>query len=105
MVGRFPPTIPLLKPPKQLCSLGNIAGGHHEQSSRMPTQELDMLTSRQAADLLGYTVQHVRRLVRSGTLRGIKHGRDWVVEKTSVEQYLADRENIRLPLRVESDSR
>lgn len=57
----------------------------------------DLITSADAARQLGYTVQHVRRLVRQGTLVGVKMGRDWVVQQTSVEELAARRENLPLP--------
>jgi len=60
----------------------------------------DFITSVEAADALGYTVQHVRRLVRQGKLAGKKLGRDWVVERQGVERLAAARKNLRLPLRI-----
>ena len=56
-----------------------------------------LLTSMEAARRLGYTVQHVRRLIRQGSLHGQKLGRDWVVEERSVAQMLRRRENLALP--------
>ena len=56
------------------------------------------LTTRDAADLLGYTVQHVRRLIREGRLLGSRFGRDWLVDKESVARYVAHRENLELPI-------
>lgn len=58
----------------------------------------DLITSADAAKQLGYTVQHIRRLVRQGTLLGEKMGRDWVVQQSSVEEFMAHRENLPLPL-------
>jgi excisionase family DNA binding protein len=58
----------------------------------------DFITSADAARQLGYTVQHVRRLVRQGTLSGVKMGRDWVVQQSSVQELMALRENLSLPL-------
>lgn len=54
--------------------------------------------SQDAADRLGYTRQHVRRLIRAGHLRGRKLGRDWFVDPDSVGAYLASLENHELPL-------
>ena len=42
------------------------------------------VTVSQAAQELGYTVQHVRWLLRSGKLAGTKLGRDWLVSRDSV---------------------
>jgi excisionase family DNA binding protein len=36
-----------------------------------------MLSTREAADRLGYDVGHVRRLCATGHLRAVKRGRDW----------------------------
>ena len=56
------------------------------------------LSSAQAAELLGFTVQHVRRLIKQGELDGVKVGRDWVVNAQSVAEFLRRRENLELPL-------
>lgn len=66
-----------------------------------PGHMTDLITSADAAEQLGYTVQHVRRLVRQGTLVGVKMGRDWVVEQSSVQDLLARRENLSLALEEE----
>lgn len=58
----------------------------------------DFSTSIEAAEILGYTVQHVRRLIREGKLPGKKLGRDWMVERAAVEKFMASRDNLRLPL-------
>jgi excisionase family DNA binding protein len=56
------------------------------------------MTSAEAAERLGYTVQHVRRLVRQNRLEGFKLGRDWVVVCASVDNMLARDEYLALPL-------
>jgi len=58
----------------------------------------DDLTSGEAAEQLGYTVQHVRRLIREGKLAGVKLGRDWIISTDSVHRYQADQNNLDLPL-------
>jgi len=58
----------------------------------------DHMTAQEAADRLGYTVQHVRRLLRDGGLDGAKVGRDWLVLKTSVADYASRQANLSLPL-------
>lgn len=58
------------------------------------------VTSQGAADRLGYTRQHVRRLIRTGQLKGAKVGRDWVVDPDSIDTYVASLENHELPLRA-----
>jgi excisionase family DNA binding protein len=59
----------------------------------------DFLTVAEAALRLDRTEQHVRRLVRGGVLIGRKVGRDWAIEPSSVQRYLAQRAN--LPLQLE----
>ncbi len=49
----------------------------------------NLLTIAETAKLLGYTQQHVRRLVAAGELAGEKLGRDWVISRASVEDYRA----------------
>lgn len=45
------------------------------------------MTVPEAAEALGYTVQHTRLLLRQGRLRGNKIGRDWVVLREAVAEY------------------
>ena len=39
----------------------------------------ELLTTRQAAQTLGLSSDHVRRLLEQGRIKGKKLGRDWVV--------------------------
>lgn len=57
----------------------------------------EYITSAQAAEQLGYTIQHVRRLIGQGRLAGFKLGRDWVVSRTSVEAMAVKGELLDLP--------
>ena len=41
-----------------------------------------------AAELTGYNIQYLRRLLRSGKLEGIKIGQLWLIEMQSLEKYL-----------------
>jgi excisionase family DNA binding protein len=41
-----------------------------------------------AAEVTGYNIQHLRRLLRSGMLEGIKIGQNWLIEMQSLETYL-----------------
>ena len=45
---------------------------------------MEWLTVKEAAELLGYTPQHVRRLIIAGDLTGQKRGRDWFVTRSSL---------------------
>ena len=60
--------------------------------------DTNFLNCQEAAERLGYTRQHISRLVRTGRLLGRKVGRDWIVSSESVERYAAERENLSLPL-------
>jgi excisionase family DNA binding protein len=56
-------------------------------SFRVMVNQRDFITVREAANLLGYTYQHTRLLLRQGKLRGTKIGRDWVVLREDVAEY------------------
>ena len=56
------------------------------KSSVMATGN-DFMTTVEASQALGYTVQHTRLLVRQGHLRGAKIGRDWMIIRESVAEY------------------
>lgn len=49
------------------------------------------MTTKEAADTLGYTPQHTRLLIREGKLPAVKSGRDWLLPRKAVEDYLAAR--------------
>ena len=56
----------------------------------MNTQAL--MTTREAAENLGYTIQHTRLLIRQGKIEASKFGRDWLVVRESVIEYKAGQE-------------
>ena len=41
-----------------------------------------------AAEFSGYSLQYLRRLLRSGKLTGLKIGQVWLIEKSTFETYL-----------------
>ena len=47
----------------------------------------DFITTEDAAHILNFHVEHVRRLLREGDLKGEKIGTAWLVLKKSVEEY------------------
>lgn len=59
---------------------------------------LNYISTEDAAATLGYTPQHVGRLVRCGKLEGKKLGRDWLILRESVRRRLEMRTNYALPL-------
>jgi len=46
------------------------------------------ITVQVAADVTGYNIQYLRRLLRSGTLKGVKIGQVWLIDMESLETYL-----------------
>jgi excisionase family DNA binding protein len=53
----------------------------------------EYITTEEAASILKLTSSRVRQLVRSEILRAVKFGRDWQVERQSVEEYARRRKN------------
>jgi excisionase family DNA binding protein len=74
----------------------------HTTRRSCPLSLPEFLTCQDAARELGYTSQHTGRLVRDGQLKGAKLGRDWIIEKDSVGDFLASRENLDLPLDLDA---
>jgi excisionase family DNA binding protein len=46
----------------------------------------DKLTARQAAEILGYHINHVYRLLRSGVMEGEQFNRVWMIDPAEVER-------------------
>ena len=46
-----------------------------------------------ASDVTGYNIQYLRRILRSGTLEGVKIGQMWLIEIDALEVYLRRIEN------------
>ncbi len=45
------------------------------------------ITVQAAADITGYNIQYLRRMLRSGTLEGVKIGQMWLIEMDALEAY------------------
>ncbi|MBN2549941.1 MAG: helix-turn-helix domain-containing protein [Anaerolineales bacterium] len=54
----------------------------------------DYMTTQEAAAKMGYHLESVRRMLRDQELRGIKWGREWLVLRKSVEEYLKRAEGL-----------
>jgi len=54
----------------------------------------DFVTTEEAARILQFHVEHVRRLLREGDLKGEKIGTAWLVLKKSVEKYIKETEGM-----------
>jgi excisionase family DNA binding protein len=59
-------------------------------------QEGAVLTINEAAQALGYSRQHTRLLARQGRLRGTKAGRDWMIPRAAVKEYIEQRGTVPL---------
>ena len=46
----------------------------------------DKLTAQEAADQLGYHVNHVYRLLKQGKMRGEQFNRVWLIDRTEIER-------------------
>ena len=46
------------------------------------------ISAKDAAEISGYSLQYLRRLLRYGKLEGLKIGQVWLIEKTALEEYL-----------------
>ena len=46
----------------------------------------EKLTAQQTAELLGYHVNHVYRLLKEGTLKGEQFNRVWIIDRQEVER-------------------
>ena len=54
----------------------------------------DFITTEDAARMLNFHVEHVRRLLREGDLKGEKIGTTWLVLRKSVEEYIKETEGM-----------
>ncbi len=67
--------------------VGTVDAGATRQAD-VATRELsNYVTTRQAADILGVTQQHVALLIGRGKLQGTKLDYAWLVFRPSIEQY------------------
>jgi len=51
----------------------------------------EWISSKQAAKIVGCTVQHLRLCIRKGSLIATRVGRDWILDRSSVESFAASR--------------
>ena len=63
---------------------------NESKESRMtkPLKLEDLISLSQAATISGLSPNHLRLLVRTGAVWGIKVGRNWLTTETAVKQYL-----------------
>ena len=46
------------------------------------------ITVQAAAEVTGYNIQYLRRLLRSSALKGVKIGQMWLIDMDAMEAYL-----------------
>jgi excisionase family DNA binding protein len=46
------------------------------------------ITVQAAAEATGYNIQYLRRMLRSGALKGVKIGQMWLIDMEALETYL-----------------
>ena len=59
-------------------------------TARMMTEDFnptEWITTKEAAELTGYSAAYFRQLIAKGKLEGRKIGRDWLLEKSEVLKY------------------
>ena len=49
----------------------------------------DYITTEEAADISGFHVDHIRRLLRAGKIEAVKKG-VWLIYREDLERYLAE---------------
>jgi excisionase family DNA binding protein len=64
----------------------------------------DLLTTQEATKLTGYDVQHIRRLARSGKVKGRKWGKDWMIDRTSLLAYIESKGHGPQPKRKKTEN-
>ena len=47
----------------------------------------EWITTKEARALTGYNLEYIRRMIRRGVIAAEKKGRDWWVDRASIEAY------------------
>ena len=48
----------------------------------------DFISTEEAAEKLKYHVEHVRRMMREGSIEGLKIGRTWLIRREALDSYM-----------------
>ncbi len=59
-----------------------------DPGSEIPIVFNNCISVKSAASHSGYNIQYLRRMLRSGTLVGVKIGQMWLIEMDALETYL-----------------
>jgi excisionase family DNA binding protein len=54
----------------------------------IPTVVTNHVSVKAAANLSGYSLQYLRRLLRTGKLTGLKIGQVWLIDNAAFEKYV-----------------
>lgn len=54
----------------------------------MGGMDAEWITTAEACQISGYSLQYLRRLLRDGTIQGRKWGREWMVGRDSLLAYM-----------------
>ena len=58
-----------------------------ESSDEQPSLD-DLISTREAANISGFSQEHIALLIRKGELWGKKIGRNWVTSEKAIRKYL-----------------
>lgn len=59
-------------------------------NNRVMPDLADFVTTQEAAALLDYHIEHVRRMAREGDLQGLKIGTTWLINRKSIDSYIRE---------------
>ena len=48
----------------------------------------EFISTEEAAEKLKYQVEHIRRMMRAGSIAGLKIGRTWLVRREALDSYM-----------------
>ena len=57
----------------------------------------DWITTAEAVELSGYHVNYIRKLIKTGNVKGQKWGRDWQVSRASLLAHIREAEKLEAP--------
>jgi excisionase family DNA binding protein len=61
--------------------------GLYREINRMPDLN-EFITTKEAAEKLGFHVKRIPTMVRNKSIEGIRFGRTWLVSRKSVQDYI-----------------
>jgi excisionase family DNA binding protein len=62
-----------------------------QTTGRSPLEELtsQLISVTEASEIGGLTTSYIRRLLREGTIEGVKIGRNWLTTEEAIREYLS----------------